>query len=732
MQIQAPQVKYARYSDGAIAASVTAVAAAWGATHFIDFVAPIANQHPLPDHLKFWGWGVLKVVSGFESQSWRDYLHYMQQMSAAGHPYAIPARMYTIAATAVAAGLAAGWRAGKPISDMDKISGNDLLRGKVAINYFNSQSDGSGLHLLNGLELDVNKETEHLLISGGTGAGKSVSALNILLPALERGDRIVLVNYKGLVEKFPVRLNTESLDYNAIILCPFDRRSAVWAIWLDVTSKTQAREFAARMIPESKDPVWSNAGRFVMTGIIMYLINNFTKKGEAWSWKQFADLCVLDREALVEILTAHYPEGLRAIKEEGKTSESVLMNFGAFAAPICDLADAWGDRKKGFSIEKWITNPYSKIRTVILQLSSEFEILAQAFNQTIIAQITTYTTRLADVSANVAPLWIYADEFPRIGKAKAIDELIAAGRSKSFRIALAIQDLGQLRAVYGQDVADSWVNSIGTKVLGRSSATGAQWVSEMCGKAVYAQLQNGRTENDGRRRNSYGSPMTYDVFPPELATDELGIPAQSRMRRALSKHIKSLRPKGVRMLILGVRGAVLIVNFPFLPLPSIRKETVLADWARGGFGRAQIVNVDEVMEAEIAKDALSVTDSYPAPLLNDNQSDEATAEHIKESQSEVFTVAETTLIHEHKPAEPASLLDDELLQELGKEVAGETLDKMTDSHLSLVFEAIEIIEDTRKQDTEPFSEVSVSVNEQNSVNKKKRYLSRKQMKELQC
>ena len=33
-----------------------------------------------------------------------------------------------------------------------------------------------------------------------------------------------------------------------------------------------------------------------------------------------SELCEASRERLVEVLAGHYPEGLRAIKEEGKTS----------------------------------------------------------------------------------------------------------------------------------------------------------------------------------------------------------------------------------------------------------------------------------------------------------------------------------------------------------------------------------------------------------------------------
>lgn len=737
--IQAPQVKYARYGDGALAAIAAAITAGYAATELINAVAPLTD--PLSAHLKFWTQGALRIVSGYETDGWRMYSHYLDQAAASGTPYIIKWRMYSVVFASAAAALAAGWWSGKPISDLDKVSGNDLLRDREAVRYFNSLSEQDGLRLANDLRLELNKETEHWLISGGTGAGKSVSATALLVPALERGDRVILINYKGLTEKFPVTLNTESKDYDAIILCPFDKRSVAWAIWKDVTTKSQARELSARIIPESKDPVWSNSARFLMTGILMYLINNYTKKSEAWSWKMFGDLCVADRETLVEILTEHYPEGLRAIKDEGKTSDSVMMNFAAFAAPIIDLADAWGDRKTGFSIEAWVNNPSSKIRTVILQISSEFKVLSQAFNQSILNQVGTYLTRMPDVKASQAPLWIYADEFPRLGKAEVFEELFAVGRSKSMRVMIAIQSLGQLKKEYGIDLAEGWIDSIGTKIMGRQDGVGAKWLSDMCGSAEYVQLQNGRLDPDGsgKIRNAYSAPQTFQVFPPQLAQNELGIVKQGWLSRFLK-----LRPKGVRMLIHGTRGADLIVNFPFPTLLTIRKETVLSEAFKGGFGKSENINIDEIMEAENLSDmifgerseqnAAALIDEFiTQPTVFDTSETEFLEEH-----NQVSETVETEFMTYHEPQDTSpdmayreSDTAETQKDELHDHASSEILDDLTDSNISLTFEMIDFVDEVSKPMPEPDTEVFKSVIAENKISQsKKRFVSRKALREM--
>lgn len=732
--IQAPEVKYARYADGAIAGVAAAVAGAFIATQAIDFVAPLNDS--LLSHLKFWSHGALKIMSGFETDSWRDYSHYLDQVAASSTPYIISWRLYSVAAVSLATGLTAGWHAGKPISDVDKISGNDLLRDKEAIKYFNSQSEKDGLKLANGLHLDLNKETEHWLISGGTGAGKSVTATTVLVPALERGDRVILVNYKGLTEKFPVILNTESKDYDAIILCPFDKRSVAWAVWKDVTTKSQAREFSARVIPDSKDPVWSNSARFLMTGILMYLINTYTKNGKNWSWKMFADLCVASREDLVKILEVHYREGLRAIKDEGKTSESVMMNFAAFAAPIIDLSDAWDDREKGFSFESWVNNPESKVRTVILQISSEFKVLSQAFNQSILNQVGTYLTRLPDVKASQAPLWIYADEFPRLGQAIVFEELFSVGRSKSMRIMIAIQSLGQLKKEYGIELSEGWVDSIGTKLMGRQDGVAGRWISEMCGEAVYVQLQNGRLDpnGSGRVRNTYSPPQTYSVFPPQLAQNELGIVKQHWLAKLLK-----LKPAGVRMLIHGAQGADLIVNFPFIPLPILRKETVLADAFKGGFGYAQTIDIEELITS-LEKEVANEPNSTPADFDFMREREAATAQLIDSSINAQIDIQLEE--NANQTALNSAQIDTELLiKDVAEEVAKSEVSELL-SELSGVPEPIlEVAEmvlndenntDDAQENEEETTDQATEIITQNTQQqrKRKKVISRKNMMEI--
>lgn len=511
---------------------------------------------PASSHLWHWTLGVLSL-GGYESEAWGQYKAYMSSMAAAGHPFAIPLRMTTAAAMIIGSAAFTGWHVGKPRHSMKFISGNQLLEGNNAKKAA-KKIKGKGIEIAPGLTLTDKRQTEHILIAGGTGSGKSVTGWNILIPAYNRGDRILLVNYKGMTEKFPVRNGAGDAE----ILCPWDSRSIVWQVSLDITTKTQAQTFAAAMIPESKDPLWSNAAREVLTGAMMMLIK--THGVGKWGWQDLADALKQTQPELLKMMRKFYPQGAAFVASEGKTTESVLMNLGAFTGVIFDLAEAWGNRR-GFSVNAWVRNPKSKTRLVILNLSSKFTVLSKAFNVAVLSQIATTISDLPDVDDDKNPFWIYADEFPRLGKVDVWEDFLAVGRSKSFRLVFAFQSLSQLRHIYGDNISDTWVDSVKTKILGLQDGKGAVWVSEMTGKARWAIPQ--RTQSSGANASSSYSvsqPVELPVIEPHEVSTKLG------------------EKNGcMRMLVHGLTpGFELLIDFPRRTLPDLRAATKYAKWCQ--------------------------------------------------------------------------------------------------------------------------------------------------------
>jgi Type IV secretion-system coupling protein DNA-binding domain len=77
--------------------------------------------------------------------------------------------------------------------------------------------------------------------------------LHLILPAIERGDGVMVLDVKGDM--------TATLPGDPLLIAPQDKRSLIWDVARDCRTKQDARELANRLIPDSQDPMWADAAR---------------------------------------------------------------------------------------------------------------------------------------------------------------------------------------------------------------------------------------------------------------------------------------------------------------------------------------------------------------------------------------------------------------------------------------------------------------------------------------
>lgn len=572
-----PETIRTRWADGLLGFGLGAAMGGGAALLAIQTLAPLPDSIFL--HAKIWSFG-LAHKCGLNIGNWQDYSNYIKQLAAAGHPYSIPARMTLTATSAIAGACTLAWRFGKPRNSLVYHSGARVLRGKAALK---AAEPGQGIEITPGVRLTHKRERSHVLIAGGTGSGKSVVGWNFMLSANRRNDRILLIDFKGFTENWPSR------NGDTIILSPTDKRSKVWAISKDVKTKQNARQLAEMLILESKEPIWSNTSRQVLTGCMLKLIS---EKGVGnWGWRDLANLVSLPQDELKQIMEEHFPEGLRAVAEPGKTTDSVLLTLSGYMGIVYDLADAWENRLDGISIKSWFRNPDSKIRTIILQISTEFSLLSSAFNSAIINQFESCLSSMPDVPAHANPLWIIADEAPQLGKGlvKGWNNFLVVGRSKGIRVVMSVQSKSQLDEMAGDNLSSTWIDSIGTKVIGQLDGDGAKWASEILGETVYLRPTY-TTAHNGKEAVSW-SQQAEPAFKPTQVIGELGELENGLGVRMVVHGFKS-RPnikilntltKYIPHFETYKQPVELVLDFPFPKLGKkdgspLRPQTVLADF----------------------------------------------------------------------------------------------------------------------------------------------------------
>lgn len=422
---------------------------------------------------------------------------------------------------------------------------------------FECKAHGKGikLHPSFSFFLSRDRETRHFFILGSIGGGKTQVILPLMLAAHERGDRMIVHDNKGDF--------TSKLAGDPIIIAPWDARSAVWDVASDCTTKQDARELAVRLVPESKDPMWSFAARQILVG---FLISLQQERGTEWGWKDLAALVPLPQPDLLRLMAAYNPEGVRAVEDASKTTQSILITLSSYMSVVFDLADAWGDKPDAqrISFINWLTDENHPQRTLILQNSGRFASLSHAYISGIIAMLSSRINSPDFSDSKTRRIWFFLDEFPQLGKLENFAPLLEVGRSKGVRVVIGAQDLAQIRELYGRDAAQSWASMVGTQIFARiNPGETADWISKLVGQRIVERpnlsvsgTYGGAGQNVTR---SYGRESIPVLLPSQLS-DELGSSGA-----------------GVKCLLLGYRNANILL-WPYTTLTVLRPVSKLAGW----------------------------------------------------------------------------------------------------------------------------------------------------------
>ncbi|MGD9669200.1 MAG: helicase HerA-like domain-containing protein [Hyphomicrobiaceae bacterium] len=433
-------------------------------------------------------------------------------------------------------------------------TGDDGRRAFLRSSRAECRQSGAGLELLPGLAVSRERESRHWLIWGSVGAGKTQTMLHLILAATARGDGVLVLDVKGDM--------TAGLPGEPQLIAPQDRRSLVWDVARDCRTKQDARELAARLIPKSVDPMWSDAARDILVVCVAALQ---ATQGERWSWSDLHTIATSDAETLLRMAQAHHVDAVRLLETpDSRTAQSVLSTFQAHMHVVATLADAWrASTNGGFSISDWLKKP-TPFRPVILQHDGRYPELSNAWIGGMLALLASAVGSPSLAESRERRIWIFADEFPQLPRLSHFSTFLDLGRSKGVITVIGAQDIAQLRATYGHERADAWVGMIGTKIITRINAgRGAEEASALIGDQEIERVERSETMVGGkssvttmRRRE-----IRRVVTASEIAT-RLGP-----------------RRDGIAVLLLGLGDDVLELTVPYVTLPQRRPGHVPAQWS---------------------------------------------------------------------------------------------------------------------------------------------------------
>jgi type IV secretory pathway TraG/TraD family ATPase VirD4 len=500
------------------------------------------DPSPLKTHFRYWLEILINLASNrfFASES-RQYFEYVNQQ-----PFeVIYGRLGIVAATFTATFIWATKAFLTPRDQIIHVGGAQLKSGVDAQRAAKQKSKNAKpfMNVHPSLSLPKTKWTRHLLIYGSVGSGKTQILIPIIQQIVAKDFKAILYDVKGDITSY----------LNALLISPWDTRSAIWDIAKDICTRDAAQEFAASMVPnEGKDPFWSNAAQFLLTGILLSLQ---AEKGLKWGWKELSERCNFNQEKLLALMTKYYPKGANVIADPTSTqTNSVISTLAAYTRLIDDLAFAWGDTtgRELFSLREWIRDDYAGKRQIILQ-AGKGEKLTSAYIAAMINAVTPEIISGLPDDEQGRTLFFVLDEFTSLSKIK-IPTLIDKGRSKGVCVILGFQDIAQVRKVYGADDAKSITSMVGTHIVCQvgPGETREFVANQIVGKRRIATLNTNVSMSAGgvARSTAYNEEDRAILIPSQL-TSELG-PRSSDSPAGFS--IRSLYISGSDMLMFDWAG----------------------------------------------------------------------------------------------------------------------------------------------------------------------------------
>jgi len=487
-------------------------------------------------------------------------------------------RIGTIMVGGILAGLIAGLHAylrSEPRDKLTHLRGRQFLTGKPAKRLFaqkenkNRTKRSRGLTLAPGVRVYDETLSKHTLLLGSSGGGKTQILLSLLRQLIDLNERVLLNDTKG---DMTASLPTDDF----ILLAPHDERSWTWDIAQDCFGQLAAQELAASLIPETKDPMWSNGSREILTGVLRYLQ---TELGVSWGWKNILELCFSAPEELREKLEAAYPQGGRYIECDPDTGIPTKSSFGflvgmwaAVGSTVGPLAMAWGDapKEKTISLTQWLQAPKPSQNILVLQRSAAFPALSAAWMGAAMQIISNHVASPQMAEGSRRKLWFMLDEFAQFGKLTGFQQVLEVGRSKGVRCVLGVQAVEQISALYGHDECKTWLNNFEIKIIAKmSSGPSAKFVSEdLIGQREVSWVEVSTSSSfwseKGPTTNKQSQRTTLPVVMPE----------------SLEKDLGAVRVDGetiIRALAL-VHGDVFRLDWPLTIWPQQRQGTSPAKW----------------------------------------------------------------------------------------------------------------------------------------------------------
>ena len=361
---------------------------------------------------------------------------------------------------------------------------------------------------ISGLPIVKDSETQHILLTGTTGGGKT-NMLKELLPQIRLiQNRAIIFDVTG---EFVERFFNPATD---IILNPLHDNSVDWLPWNDCHTDEEYDNLAAAFVDGesiTSDRYWEDAARKVLS-------EAFKKEKDNRSIESL--LHIIGKAPLYEF-SEYFADTFAAAfvsKEAEKGTASVRATLLNKIERLKHLKD--GGR---FSIKNWVNSSGSGWLFITAK-PNELDTLRPLISAWANIAINGMLDR--PHSGQNEKMWFVMDELPAIQKIPSLAMVLAQGRKYGACLVAGIQNIAQLERIYGHDASKELLDLFRTRFF---FAVSDNHIAE------YASKSLGEIEIDETKESlSYGS---------NTMRDGVNINSAAKIKRlVLPDEVKNLPP----------------------------------------------------------------------------------------------------------------------------------------------------------------------------------------------
>ena len=337
-----------------------------------------------------------------------------------------------------------------------------------------AKASGSAYDMtLAGVPIFRESETDHILVCGAPGSGKGVAIKELLDQIRARGDRAILYDPSGEYVQVYYRHGKD------VLLNPLDARSKPWTLWGEVKEDYDYASLAASIIPDNEklnDPFWREGPR----GLFEAVAQRLAARGNATNAAFRHMISIAPLEELFALV-----KGTEAAPAIDPAAEKMAIGV---RATVSTKIRAWAylpdpePHEKPFSVRRFIEDETNDAWLFLTSRKDQHAFLRPL--------LSLWCDQAAASILSLPPnlkrrFWVVMDEVASLQELPALTPdggLLTMSRKHGGATILGLQDIGQLRRLYGIYGAQSISGSCLTRLMLRGvEHAPAEWAAQSLG-----------------------------------------------------------------------------------------------------------------------------------------------------------------------------------------------------------------------------------------------------------